>query len=127
VIGVTAVGLGVNAEAHPDFPRQRRGPGPKTVVGVVRAPFDHLDAVEAARHAGERNIADGDAPAGPAQMIPERLTLHEFARVTAKELVGAGSELDEAVDAVTGRRDAGVERGPGRADEEAVHAFGVTD
>src|SRR5437762_11875590 len=109
----------MNAETRLHFPLQRSRPGTEDVVGIVRAPLDHLDAVQVLRQAGQRDVTDGDAPAGPTQMVPERLAFYEVARVTPIELVGAGPELDEAVDAVAGRRDTSVEGRPGRADEEA--------
>src|SRR5437762_7165465 len=94
----------MNAETRLHFPLQRSRPGPEAVVGIVRAPLDHLDAVQVLRHAGQRDVTDGDTPAGPTQMIPERLSFYEVACVTPIQLVGARPQLDEAVDAVAGRR-----------------------
>src|SRR5262245_50318502 len=127
MVGVTGARLGVRAEACQDFALQRARPRLESVVGVVRAPLDHLDPVETGRHAAERHVADGDSPAGAAEMVPERLALHELARVAPIELVGARAKLDETVDAVSRGRDPGVERRPRRADVETIEALRAAD
>ena len=77
--------------------------------------------------AGQREIQHRDPAARAAERVPERLALQVLAGVAAVEIVGAGPQLHEAVDAVICRVGARIERRPGGADEEAVHAVGVAD
>ena len=117
-LAVARIGQRIDAEARPDLVRQRGRPGHESIVGVVRAPLDHLDAVEVPGDPAQWDIEDRDLLAGPAQVIPEGLTLDVIAGEAAEDLVGAGLELHETVDAMPRRGDTGVERGPHCADIE---------
>src|SRR5262249_59831543 len=99
MIDIAGGRLRVRPEARPHLLLQRRRPRLEAVDRVVGAPFHQLHAVQARRDTGQRNIADGDPAAASAPLLPEWLSLHELARVTPIEVVGAGAELDEAVDA----------------------------
>jgi len=103
VVRIAAPGERVLAESRPDLPREPVRPRAEAVDGVVGAPLDRLHPVQVRRHAAQRHVEHGDAPSGPTEMIPERLALHEVAGSTAVDLVGAGPNLAQAVDAVLGR------------------------
>ncbi|MFO1299527.1 MAG: hypothetical protein U1F17_03895 [Burkholderiaceae bacterium] len=112
----------VAAESPRDVVLQLGRMRAKAVQRIVRAPLDGLHAVDLRGQPGQRHVEDRDAAPLRPEVLPERRRLRDVAGRHLVVVVAARTQLHQAVVAMPGRRDAGVERRPGRPDAEAFEA-----